>query len=84
MMQPNSLLNKSFAGQRGVTRLDANRSSSANAVEELVTVVDRLHAEFGQYPAVKGPGEVEPAHSENDMGHPIDLDHVVVLVRLLP
>jgi hypothetical protein len=48
MMQPNSLLDKSFTGQRGVTRFDANRRSSANAVEELVTVVDRLHAEFGQ------------------------------------
>jgi hypothetical protein len=74
VVQADTLLHEAFANQSRITGLDADRGSSANAVEKPIAIVDRLHAEFRQELAVEGPSQVEPAHCQDDMGHSIDLD----------
>jgi hypothetical protein len=45
-LQAHSLLYEAFPSQRRVAGFDADRGSSANAVEQLVAVEHRLHPEF--------------------------------------
>src|ERR1700733_3358686 len=74
-MQADTLLNEAFASQRRITRFDANRGPRTHAVEELVVVGDHLHTELREQLAVEGAGQIELAHSQDDVGHAVDVDH---------
>ena len=58
-LQAHPLLHEPFAGQRRITRLDADRGSSADAIEEFVAVEYRLHSELRQELTVEGAGQIE-------------------------
>jgi hypothetical protein len=62
MVQTDTLLDEALASQHRSARFDVNRGSSANAIEELVAVVDYLHAEFRQQLAIELASDLEPAH----------------------
>ena len=74
MVEADALLHEALARQSRVTRLYADRGPSADAIEELVAVVDDLHAEFGQQPAVELAGDLEAAHGQDDVGHAVYVD----------
>jgi hypothetical protein len=52
-LQAHSLLYEAFPSQRRVAGFDADRGSSANAVEQLFAVEHRLHPEFRQEFAIE-------------------------------
>ena len=45
-----------------------------DAVEQLIAIVDRLHAEFRQQLAVELAGDLEAAHRQYHVSHPVDFD----------
>src|SRR4030081_2194055 len=74
MVNPDTLLHEALAGQGGVTWLDANRGSRADAVEQLIAVVDRLHAELGQQLAIELASDLEAADRQDHVSHAVDFD----------
>ena len=56
MMQAYPLLHETLPGECRVARLDADRGARADAIEQLLTVVDDLHAELGQPALIEGAG----------------------------
>jgi len=74
VVQAHALLHEAFASQRRVAGFDADRGSSANAVEQFVAVEHRLHPEFGQQLAVEFAGDLEAAHRQDHVCHPVDFD----------
>src|SRR5713101_4407016 len=74
MVQANSLLYETVPGQRRIAWLDADGGAGADAIEELVAVVDHLHAEFRQQLAIELAGDLEAAHGQDDVSHAIYFD----------
>src|SRR5437763_7128372 len=74
-MKTNSFHNEPLARECRITRFDANRGSRADAVEEPVAIGYQLHSKFRQELAVKGPGQIEAAYRQDDVGHAIYADH---------
>ena len=68
MVQADPLLNETLASQGGITGLNADRRASADAIEQLVAVVDRLHAELGEQLPIEGAGRIKLAYRQNDVG----------------
>ena len=75
MVQADALLNETLTLVFHSARFYADRRPTADAVKEAVTVEHRYHAKQRQQLAIKGSRHVEPADSQNDMRHAIDLDH---------
>src|SRR4051812_19896377 len=82
-MQTNSFLNEPLARECRITRFDANRGSRADAIEEPVTIGYQRHSKFRQELAVKGPGQVEAAYRQDDVGHAIYADHAHLSKRCI-
>src|SRR5947208_1808390 len=74
MVQANSLLYETVPGQRRIAWLDADGGSRADTIEELIAVVDHLHAEFWEQLAVEFAGDLEAAHGQDDVSHAIYFD----------
>jgi hypothetical protein len=78
-MQPYPLLHEPFGRKRRIARFDADRGSSADAVEEFVAVKHGLHSKRRRELAIKGAGLIEAAHRQDDVSHAIYSDHVFAL-----
>ena len=59
---------------RRIGWLDADRCPSAYAIEQLVSIADRCHAQSGQEPAVESPRRRKLTHGQYDMRHAVDPD----------
>jgi hypothetical protein len=74
MVQANPALHEAVASMRRTSWLDADRCASAYAIEQLVSIADRRHAQSGQEPAVESPRRCELTHGQYDMRHAVDSD----------
>src|SRR5258707_14986509 len=72
MVQANSALQEAVAVMRRTGRLDADSCPSAYAIEQLVSIADRCHAQSGQEPAVESPRRRKLTHGQYDMRHAVD------------
>src|SRR5712691_6720455 len=77
-LRENGLASRDGASQPGFARngrrhtpnrLDADRCPGPYAIEQLVSIADRRHAERRQEPAVEGPRRRKLTHSQHDMRH---------------
>ena len=76
MMQPDPVLREAFVGVFLGAALDADRRAAADMVEEVVAVIDLLHAEEGQQSRIEFPRLFPLAHGQDDMGGAVDFDHL--------
>ena len=74
MVQANPALQKVVAVMRRTGWLDADSRPSAYAIEQLVSIADRCHAQSGQEPAVESPRRRKLTHGQYDMRHAVDPD----------
>jgi len=74
VVQADPLLNETLARQGGITGLNADRGTGADAIEQLGAVVDRLHAELRQQLSVEGARRIKLAHCQDDVGHPVNVN----------
>jgi hypothetical protein len=72
MVQANPALREAVAVMRRTGWLDTDRCPSADAIEQLVCIADRRHAQGGQEPAVESPRRRKLAHGQNDMRHSVN------------
>src|SRR5215472_3513080 len=72
MVQANPALQEAVAAMRRTGWLDANSRPSAYAIEQLVSIADRCHAQSGQEPAVESPRRRKLTHGQYDMRHAVD------------
>jgi hypothetical protein len=77
MVQANPALHEAAAVMRRTGWLDADRCPSAYAIEQLVSIADRRHAQGGQEPAVESPRRRKLTYGEDDMRHAVDPDRGV-------
>src|SRR5262249_36552250 len=74
MVQANPALQEAVAVMRRTGWLDADSRPSAYAIEQLVSIADRCHAQSGHAPAVKSPRRRKLTHGKYDMRHAVDPD----------
>jgi hypothetical protein len=74
MVQANPALHEAAAVMRRTGWLDADRCPSAYAIEQLVSIADRRHAQGGQEPAIESPRRRKLTHGQHDMRHAVDPD----------
>jgi hypothetical protein len=74
MMQPNALLHETLPREYRIARLESDRSASADAIKQLLSIVDDPHPELGQQSPIEGTGGVELANRQNHVSHPVDLN----------
>src|SRR5436190_21446256 len=74
MVQANPALQEAVAIMRGTGWLNADRCPSAYAIEQLVSIADRDHAQSGQEPAVESPRRRKLTHGQYNMRHAVDPD----------
>jgi|SRR2546421_9643392 len=74
MVQANPALQEAVAIMRGTGWLNADSCPSAYAIEQLVSIADRYHAQSGQEPAVESPRHRKLTHGQYDMRHAVDRD----------
>jgi hypothetical protein len=74
MVQANPALQEAVAVVRRTGWLDADSCPSAYAIEQLVSIADRCHAQSGQEPAVESPRRRKLTHGQYDMRHAVDPD----------
>src|SRR5262249_60164558 len=72
MVQANPALQEAVAVMRRTGWLDADSRPSAYAIEQLVSIADRCHAQSGQEPAVESPRRRKLTHGKNDSRHAAD------------
>jgi putative ABC transport system substrate-binding protein len=72
MVQANPALHEAVAVMRRTGWLDADRCPSAYAIEQLVSIADRRHAQGGQEPAIESPRRRKLTHGQHDMRHAVD------------
>src|SRR5262245_22905101 len=74
MVQANPALHEAVPVMRRTGWLDADRCPSAYAIEQLVSIADRCHAQSGQEPAVESPRRRKLTDGQDDMRHAVDPD----------
>ena len=72
MVQANPALQEAVAVMRRTGWLDADSRPSAYAIEQLVSIAARCHAQSGQEPALKNPRRRKLTHGKYDMRHAVD------------
>src|SRR4051812_17911654 len=77
MVQADAALREAVAVMRRTGWLDTDRCPSADAIEQLLRITDRRHAQGGQEPAVEGPRLRELTHGQHNMRHAVDPDRGV-------
>src|SRR5260370_31364860 len=76
VMQPDALLLELLCAIRIVASHNTNRSPSADAVESLIVVDHRLHAEIIEQFFIEWQARLEIAHREHHMGDAVDFHRV--------
>jgi hypothetical protein len=77
MVQANPALREAVAVMRRTGWLHTDRCPSADAIEQLVSIADRRHAQGEQKPAVESPRRRKLTHGQHDMRHAVDPDRGV-------
>src|SRR5262245_41508931 len=74
MVQANPALQEAVAVIRRTGWLNADSCPSAYAIEQLVSIADRCHAQSGQEPAVESPRRRKSTDGQDDMRDAVDSD----------
>src|SRR5215475_7750501 len=74
MVQANPALQEAVAVMRRTGWLDADSCPSAYAIEQLVSIADRCHAQSRQEPAVESPRRRKLTDGQYDVRHAVDPD----------
>jgi len=84
MVQANPALQEAVAVMRRTGWLDADGCPSAYAIEQLVSIADRCHAQSGQEPALKNPRRRKLTHVSMTCAMPLIPIVVSVVVMGAP
>src|SRR5216683_3519274 len=79
VMQADPVLHERRAGVLAGAALDAERGAAADVIEEVVAVIDLLHAEEGQQLGIKGARLLPVADRQDDVRHTVHFDHAFSL-----